>query len=170
MKRMWSKNELKNLANAQIQEQVSGGQLENVKVFEEIIDKDDHKRFIEGDITIAEITGVTKTYGKWSLSGTHLMIVIAGAIANATEIPYTSQFVVLDSIPSWINSKIVPTFSNYVDSKQLLVYNDDSSNQAWSINLRQNDDTKVMFISVGSLTASKDRNYRIVFDMLIDNN
>ena len=45
MKRMWSKNELKQLANGQVQEQVSSGQLQNVKVFEEIVDKDGHSLF-----------------------------------------------------------------------------------------------------------------------------
>ena len=76
MRRMFSLKQLEEIANKQVQEQVSSGELENVKVFENIVDKDGHKRFIEGDITFENITGVSKVYGKWSLSGNHLMIVI----------------------------------------------------------------------------------------------
>ena len=70
---------------------------------ENIYDEDEHKRFIEGDLTLQTIEGVSFSYGKWSLSGTHLMVVIAGSIANETVIAslplisehhYFSQWVV----------------------------------------------------------------------------
>ena len=45
---------------------------------EDIVDADGHKRFIEGNVTPANIIGENDIqYAKWSLSGSHLMIVLA---------------------------------------------------------------------------------------------
>ena len=169
MKRMWSKNELKNLANAQVQEQVSGGQLENVKVFEEITDKDGHKRFIEGDINI--IDGETifeKIYGKWSLSGTHLMIVLAGKV-NAQESSFPSHEIVNLQLPEWILNKIYPVGSSiYIESKEIKIYSSDyTSSQSERFDLRKR--TSYLDIVAGSANPSVDRYFRLQFDLLIDN-
>ena len=105
MKRMWSKNELKNV----IQEQASSGQLKEVKVFEEIVDKDAHKRFIEGEGDIVlEQEGVDFTYAKWSLSGSHLLLVIAGTVEDETVLTSSTTAIVNFYVPKWIYDKIYP--------------------------------------------------------------
>lgn len=71
---------------------------------DDIVDSQNHKRFIEGSGTPETITGMTVDYNKWSLSGTHLMLVMAGTFENnvnaLTElINYT--------LPEWVRDKIV---------------------------------------------------------------
>ena len=51
-----------------------------------IVDADGHNRFIEGNIATEEIEGVTWAYARWSLSGTHLMCVLAGTIEDETAL------------------------------------------------------------------------------------
>ena len=166
MKRMWSRNELKNLANAQVQEQVSGGQLENVKVFEEIVDKDGHKRFIEGDIEIEEISGVTKTFGKWALSGTHLMIVLACDFENALTL--SAGILAYINLPKWIKDKIKPLYSGVISSKLQYFYNTDFSSQTTTCYLRKTGAEQLLNIYLDNITFTKSRSARIEFDLIID--
>ena len=49
-----------------------------------LTDSKGNPRFIEGEGTPMEMEGFTASYCKWSLSGTHLMIVLSGSFANAT--------------------------------------------------------------------------------------
>ena len=167
MKRMWSKNELKNLANTQVQEQVSGGQLENVKVFEEIVDKDGHKRFIEGGLDYRTATGLTFVYGRWSLSGTHLMIVCSGNVANATELS-AGVLCVTKNLPKWVHDKIVKVFAtNSIETKQMSLNADNYSTQNVGVTLQKV--TNEIQVYMNSVTLTADRAFRLVFDILIDN-
>lgn len=161
MKRMWSKNELKNMT----QEQLSSGQLKNVKIFENIVDKDGHPRFIEGDLTIIETLGVVQTYGKWALSGSHLLIVLCIDVANGTTL---SSKLCNINVPSWILDKIVPIASTLVDfNGGYRAWNDDASgSQGVDLLLRKIDN--VLSLQV-NMTATADRHLRIAFDLLIDN-
>ena len=81
MRRMYSKPQL--LEAVEQEAEVNG-----LKAFENIVDKDGHKRFIEGTPTNPTIEGVEITYAKWSLSGTHLMLVMAGNVASTTVLDY----------------------------------------------------------------------------------
>lgn len=132
---------------------------------EQIVDKDGNKRFIEGNITMETITGVTQTYGKWSLSGTHLMIVIAGTIDNGTEI--TAGKLCSINIPEWILDKIYTIYSSYVVVKNKEpIYGTGLNSQDLGFYLRK---TTELFIDTGSVTTTDDRNFRVEFDLLIDN-
>ena len=99
MRRMFSEKQIEGLA----QEQSKAVK----KDIATLVDADGHNRFIEGDIEIEEITGITKTYGKWSLSGTHLLIVLCLGAVVGTTISGTLANITL---PSYIASKIVQTF------------------------------------------------------------
>ena len=137
------------------------------QIFEEITDKDGHKRFIEGEIKLLNTvpSSVTKDYGKWSLSGTHLLIVLAVTIDDASTI--TGALSKLD-LPDWIVDKIVPLAGNNVIYKPgQYAMADDSSVQQITHML-----TKLsagIYIYTGSLTTTAVRHTRIQFDLLIDN-
>lgn len=73
-----------------------------------IVDEDGHKRFISGDITPDTITGVSFSYAKWALSGSHLIIVLAGAIADNTTLSF-KKLAILNDIPQWVRDKITPS-------------------------------------------------------------
>ena len=71
---------------------------------DDIVDSQGNKRFIEGNLEKGSSTA-TITYNKWSLSGTHLMIVIAGTISSNLE---TYHNIAHGTLPTYINSKIFP--------------------------------------------------------------
>ena len=156
MKRMWSKNELRKI----IQE-TYGIDINN------LIDKDGHERFIEGDITIEEIEGITQSYGKWSLSGTHLMIVVAGNIADTTALSWGTKIANI-VLPDWIFEKIVPIFATYyVEAKSTPLYDINLGTQTVSSILRKQSGKLDLLWS--NVTANADRSFRVAFDLLIDN-
>ena len=163
MRRMYSLEQIKNIALEKIEA------TENLHVFENIVDKDDHKRFIEGNIDTATISGVTFTYAKWSLSGSHLLIVLAGNIANGTSLTNDSWVPNLN-IPEWIKDKIYPVAGNNIEIKQVPATGVDWSAQQLGVVLQKNTTTKVININMYStLTLTADRGFRIAFDLLIDN-
>lgn len=136
--------------------------------FEAITDENNHKRFIEGDIDLIESpTGLTKTYGRWSLSGTHLLIVLACDIANATTIT-SGYYAYLKDLPQWIFNKIVPVFgTSNVERSSATLYADDYSNQSMGINLIKS--ASQINIQFANITTTADRKFRKSFDLLIDN-
>ena len=151
MKRMWSRKELKEMV-----EQIK----KNVNT---LVDADGHIRFIEGDVTLNEIEGLTQTYGKWSLSGSHLLIVIAGKIDNATALSGTICTV---DLPSWIKDKLVPIYGQAVVRQNDTVFSSDGSTNQSALNVLGKSGTNIY---VGSyITATADRYFRYQFDLLID--
>ena len=133
---------------------------------EDIVDKDGHNRFIEGDIVAEEVTGVTLTYGKWSLSGTHLLIVAIGIVENNT-VWASAKFATLQNLPQWVKDKIVPIAGNYVVVKEYKLFGNDVSSQTSNTYLRKIDGD--IRIDNGGITLTADRTFRMEFDLLIDN-
>lgn len=137
-----------------------------LKGFENIVDKDGHKRFVEGDIALYEVSGMTKTYGKWALSGAHLLIVLAGSIANGTALSY--QTIAEVNLPSWIKDKIVPLYSTAVVRNQDTYFGSSGSDTQNNYSFLIKDETHI-YINIGALTLSSNKTFRIAFDLLIDN-
>lgn len=136
---------------------------------ERIIDLNDNFRFVEGSGTNQQISGVTFTYSKFSLSGTHLMIVLAGQISNGSSLT-NGQRLVLYELPQWVYNKIVPLFAqNNVDRKQVTFFADDFSVQNASFILEKiPNTTRIAITHIGSFTVTANRQFRIQFDLLID--
>lgn len=146
------------------------GTISELPVFENIVDAQGNKRFIGGNGLPVELAGITYTYSRWSLSGSHLLIVLAGTIANEVQITDGRMLFNLNEIPQWIKDKIVPTFLNIVDLKSISVYADDWTTQTMLITLKKTATDLYLDKAGGStFTASKDRNFRFAFDLLIDN-
>lgn len=135
-------------------------------LMESIKDKNGNLRFIEDAGVLATISGVTFTYNKISLSGTHLMIVLAGSIDNTTAL--TTNLLLADyNVPEYIYDKISVLFGTVVDVKSVTFYASDWSNQNANIILRKEND-KISLYCGANVTMSADRNFRIQFDLLID--
>ena len=162
MRRMYSQGELESL----VQKIAASGQLQNVKIFENIVDKDGHERFIEGEIEMEAIENLTQTYGKWSLSGTHLLIVVCYSIPNGITTGYITKLCKID-IPQWVKDKIVASGGTYVATSSAIAYGSNDTTQSANCYLKKSDD--VISIAQSSLATSADRNVRIQFDLLIDN-
>ena len=136
-------------------------------IMENIVDSNGNKRFIEFDGTVNEITGVTYTYIKASLSGTHLMFVLGCDITN-TSVIANSQPIVTFKLPEYILDKIAILFgTDAVMFNSELAIADDSSNQSFNVTLNKISDG-VEIRKFSTLTLNADRHVRVQFDLLID--
>ena len=165
MRRMYSKPQL--LEAVEQEAEVNG-----LKAFENIVDKDGHKRFIEGDGNAETITGLTQTYLKWSLCGTHLLFVNCGKIDDTTVLPWS--LIAKYEIPEWVYDKLVPltTGTNYLDNKLIACQAENysnSQNMTFFIQKALEGTKKLIYIYASGMTATADRFYRVSFDFLIDN-
>jgi len=141
------------------------GTLENIK------DVSGYNRFIEGELTPLEISGITYTYAKWNLSGSHLMIVVAGTVDSNTIIPDNQAFVNF-SIPNWMWRKIVPYNSyNAVSHVPFKVYTSSAdSSEIFNVTLYRFSNNTIGLNNVsGQRTVVTGGAFRIQFDLLIDN-
>ena len=127
--------------------------------------KDSHgnSRFIEGEIDVTPVTGVTISYKKWSLSGSHLMFVVGGTIANGSTF---SMYAVCQNFPEWIANKIVTLANENVRLSSTKAYGSDLSYQDIQIYLQKTG--TVISIYCPSEVITADRNFCIQFDLLID--
>jgi hypothetical protein len=140
----------------------------HAKVFEQIEDANGNNRFVEGDITIGTFTGVTQTYGKWSLCGTHLLIVIGLSIEAGSNI--TGGDLCYITIPSWIGAKIYPLFAGNVVTRDIAkMWADDYTTQDLTAQFIKISNATFK-VQTSTTTADKNRFVRINFDLLIDNN
>ena len=147
-------------------------EVNGLKAFENIVDKDGHKRFIEGDITLKNTLpeGITKVYAKWSLSGSHLTIVICLSGANATVISASSEIADIE-IPQWVLDKIYTLVSGiyFVETKTANWYGSGWNSQSQLVSLRKSTENNLNVRFEAGLTLSRDSSVRIAFDLLIDN-
>ena len=136
---------------------------------ETIKDKDDHSRFIEGAIITQEVEGVTQKYGKWSLSGTHLMIVVAITFANGYQL---GSFTMGElELPKWVYDKIYGVIgSSGVDVKGFNAWDTSSTSQSISTNILEKiGNNKLRIIHYGAVTFTSEKTVRMSYDLLIDN-
>lgn len=164
----FNRNDIKNIAKESI-EQADKLELNpsgTFRAFENIVDKDGHKRFIEGDLETKTISGVSFSYAKWSLSGSHLLIVCVANVEDGTILTAGTIFANIN-IPSWIINKLVAQFSNAVDIKGFPAYDINGNVQTMNVYLRKVSSS--IDLMIGSFTATADRLVRIAFDLLIDN-
>lgn len=142
----------------------------NDNIMEEIHDTKGNLRFVEGNGTNGTISGLNITYNKWSLSGTHIMFVVAGSIDNATIVENGS--VLSDfTLPSYIANKISKVWAtDNIENKTIAFYDDSWSLQNFSFVLRKTTPNTIRISkSGGNTTANNNRYFRIQFDLLIDN-
>lgn len=133
-----------------------------------LTDSNGNPRFIEGDGTLTEITGITYTYNKWSLSGTHLMIVLGMTIANNTEITNNTKFVEY-KVPSYILDKVFALYGTRINRVDFSGWSSAGQSQTLNLGLVKNSDSlSIEYIQTASTTMSSERTYRIQFDLLID--
>lgn len=140
----------------------------DAKIFENIVDKDGNKRFI--DIVGAVnplVEGLTGTYCRASLSGTHLLVVLAGTIADESVLTNGMTFATFE-LPQWIRDKIVPVWSTYIERKSVTLWADDWSSQEDNMSISKVSNG-VAIISLTPVTLTKERKFRVQFDLLIDN-
>lgn len=149
---------------------ITSGKLGN-GCFEGIKDSDGHNRFIEGTLTPSSLTGLTITYSRWSLSGTHLMLVVAGELANNTTIVDGFVLGECDNFPDWIRNKIYPSALFGIVEFKDIRFNSTSSWASGTGQVRLRKYNGSLFIDKNNaFTNDKGETlaFRIQFDLLID--
>ena len=137
--------------------------LENIK------DANGNLRFIEGNGIVNAVEGITIIYGKWSLSGTHLMCVVVGTVANGTVIPINTKIIDF-AIPQWVFNKILSLAGSDIERKSFILYASDYTTQTSNATFIKRAAAGYVAINISSaFTATKERNFSIQFDLLIDN-
>lgn len=140
-----------------------------LKAFENITDAHDRQRFIEGNITIPTISGITSPYARWSLSGSHLMVVLTYSFEANSTLASSDRAIV--NVPEWILNKIYPTGIQRVITTSFGIYGK-TTNQVIStaecVLTKQSSSSLEIFIS-GTTRPEVDANIRMQFDLLIDN-
>ena len=146
---------------------VSGAKFIGDVAFESIKDTDGHNRFIEGDITIETLTGVTQQYGKWSLSGSHLMIVIACQLAPNTSLTNGQKLADIN-LPSWILDKIVAIYGSLVGYSFVSTVSENYDIASLKTYMNKGANNLSVIINQNYSTTYNEV-FRYEFDLLIDN-
>lgn len=159
MRRMFSEKQIREFADAQAKAVK--------KDISTLVDKDGHDRFIEGNGTPSVLEGFTSTFCKWSLSGSHLMLVLAGTFADESIIVADTTLASF-TLPQWIFDKIYPVFSNWIETKSITLRGDDWSSQSFDI-VYGKSSNKITIVPIASVTLTAERSFRIAIDLLVDN-
>ncbi len=143
----------------------------DAKLFENIVDKDGHPRFVEGNIEIGDYfaESITPVYCRWSLSGSHLMVVVCGIVSANTEMTAHKGLTKLINVPQWVLDKICPIVGNVVTTGSCTMWASNYQN----VNLQYNvikGGASSLLVNVGTtVTPTLDMQFRIQFDLVIDN-
>ena len=134
----------------------------------DIVDANGNPRFVEADgEVVTETSKFTPSYCKWSLSGTHLMCVLAGKVkANVyiTSQSYMANF----TLPSYIGSKIFPVYRKALESRVINIY-DLNGAIPESVNFEfRYENNVISFVPQADIHITTDGYFRIQFDLLID--
>lgn len=142
---------------------------------EDIVDANGHKRFVEFEPTILdENLSALEPYCSCSLSGTHLMLVLAFNVANGVSIGGAYSGLVQVDLPAWVKSKIVgmaggnylhyePALTGYTSGFTAL-----TKKIKYSI-LKNTNGIAIAWEEGSAYTWTETGTYRIAFDLLIDN-
>ena len=146
-----------------------------VQIFENIVDKDGHARFIEGVGVISALPeGYSEVYNRYSLSGTHLMLVFAFKAPNETSAITTDSIAIRYNLPKWIMDKIIVEGSGFaVDYRpdiQGITSGATGAPLKFALSkLDSGDDTYLAIRKYYTDTPTANAYYRVQFDLLIDN-
>lgn len=148
----------------------------DIKPMENIVDNDGNKRFITGDITGEAVltgSGATIDYAKWSLAGTHLMIVlqIYNPTANTINIANYSGMAYTEGMRDWLLNKIVPIQSgtNSITYKTFKGLNQGLNESTNELGAYLSEGADRLYINSWNNTSLEaGYHYRIQFDLIID--
>lgn len=134
----------------------------------QIVDDDGNRRFVEGNITFETISDIVFDFGKWSLSGTHLMIVIAGHNTQATTISHDTTICNI-TLPDYILDKIATIYNPVVSWAGTKFYKSSTGTDAGTMNTRLVKSTNTVGVGTnGNTTLTEVGYFRLQFDLLID--
>ena len=143
-----------------------------VKIFENIVDKAGNHRFIEGDLTPINDLAELSPFAHWSLSGSHLMLVLC--VYNTTDEDITisgaSELAHVE-LPTWIINKIFPMGeSGHVAMKSGIkgLYPSSLTPSSTDVTAYLLKTESTLYLNGINAKFESGDYYRIEFDLLID--
>ena len=147
--------------------------------FEKIKDSHGNFRFIGGSIRSSlDTTNYSVLYRKWSLSGSHLMLVFAFKIKDGTSRPAYYEIARIINLPQWVLDKLYAiggTTTGWLAGQEFSSFGTNDlptgNKKTFAINKATEDgETFIRIYNIDALSASgSDLTYRIQFDLIIDN-
>lgn len=134
---------------------------------ENIKDLAGHNRFIEGEGRLIAVEGITNNYNKWSLSGTHFMLVLAYVTTDSVSVSSATVFAQY-SLPTFIIDKIVPVGTSVVDVKNCYLFSGNAYVDSFAVRIAKINATTIQVLGAETKTIATDLAFRIQYDLLID--
>lgn len=135
---------------------------------DDIVDSAGNKRFVEADGTVVtEDSKFTPSYCRWSLSGTHLMCVLAGTVTANVYIGMTVSMANF-TLPSYIGSKIFPVYRKALENRVIPIHDGNGTVQQSVTFQFQYENNVISFVPQADIHVTTDGYFRIQFDLLID--
>ena len=133
---------------------------------EALVDSNGNHRFIVGNGTSGNVSGLTIASSKWVLNGTNLIFEIIGGINK--NIPQMTKICTFN-LPVWVANKIIQVSSNIIDMKRYDVVSSDGglSTTTLLINKNSND---IDFTTTNGITTITGEQvfFRFTFNTIID--
>ena len=149
-------------------------EMEKPTLMANIVDSQGNKRFVEGNFPVKNINGITWMYHKWSLSGTHLMIVLAGKNDSDANITFEGNEVFGElqaNSLSYIFDKIsTVTVYNLVSTAVFRTYKDYTTTEKGNLSLVKPSANHIRIINWNRAVTDipVGTAFRVQFDLLID--
>lgn len=134
---------------------------------EDIVDSADNRRFIEGIVPIESLGEIIVDYNKWSLSGTHLMLVTVLRNNSGSDLSIIDSLIFSLELPNWIMSKIIPDSNDLISTYAVYDFN---RTGACFVDLKKIDGKLKLYGHSSNATIKMNSSYRIQIDLLIDSN
>lgn len=132
---------------------------------EAFVDKNGNKRFIGGNGTPHNVSGMTVVSSKWALNGSNLMFEILGTFSgNLSGYDVISTFTLQD----WISNKIAMPYNNIVDfiTCSMVALDGSATNVMTQITKSGN---VIYFTYATKITISSTSIFKIRYNLIIDN-
>ena len=158
MRKMYSKKQIETMSVGSVKEK-----------FNEIFTEEFStlKEFESGDIEGETITGISYLYGKWALSGNHIMIVLSGSLETGNSIPDNTLLAKVN-LPQSVKDKIVPIALTTVVVSPTLFYANDFNANSKNISLRKTGQGEIeIYNNGGSISFNENRKFRFQCDLVI---
>ena len=123
-------------------------------------------RFVEGRVEQLVSAGMTLLYGRWSLSGTHLMIVATFQFNSGTVLSSTTPLCAV-SLPAYIANKISVIYGDIVARSPFQGFDQGGNMQSSNMSLHLNGNN-LLIIPLSTTNFNSTKIMKIQFDLLID--
>lgn len=159
--------------NVVINGTITANKFIGVTEIETIKDNKNNNRFISGDVLVSsDAVGLTKVFGRYSLSGTHLQIAVLISNETQNDITLTTKtLMAYCSVPSWVANKIL-TMPNKV-TIELKTFN--ISNYSTILTIKDSkrvhfkkDGNNLKIETAENITLQPNDFMRISFDLIIE--